>query len=363
VLFEKEADAELPIASLTKIMTALLVLEATGAGDVVTVSELAAAQPGSETGLVPGERIRVRQLMYGLLLQSGNDSAVALAEHVSGSVEEFVQDMNARAEELKLRGTEFASPSGLDDRGRSTARELATLTRYLYRVFPRDEADVSFPAVVRTKFHTIPAGAAPARHIQNRNVLLWLYPGAIGVKTGSTPGSGESVVAVAEREGRRLIAVVLGAPKDQFSPAAALLDYGFHAFEEDVLVAQGEEFQATDAAGTTLPVLAERGLYRLVPVGESPSVSEEVRLLVDDLAGARVGDRVAKLVLTVDGQASGGVPLVVSEIPAATPEPGPRAGQGPGSGGTPGWAYVAGGVALIVLAVAMAFRAFVRRRP
>ena len=136
VLFERSADERRPIASVTKIVTALLVLERTSPQDLVTVSSAAAGDGRtagiSELGLQTGERIRVDDLLSALLLQSANDAAIALAEHVSGSVEGFVQDMNERVRELGLTGSSFASPNGLDDRGYSTARDLVAITRAAY---------------------------------------------------------------------------------------------------------------------------------------------------------------------------------------------------------------------------------------
>ncbi|MGZ4109838.1 MAG: D-alanyl-D-alanine carboxypeptidase family protein, partial [Actinomycetota bacterium] len=174
VLFSSNGDDQRPIASLTKLMTAVLVLRRAELDDVVTVSEAASTDVGgvgiSELGLESGERISVRQLLYALLLQSANDAAVALAEDVSGSVERFVKAMNAQARRLGLRHTRFFSPNGLDDRGYSTALDLARLARVAF-------AMPDFERVATTKFHEIRAPSGPPREIQNRNVLLWLYKG------------------------------------------------------------------------------------------------------------------------------------------------------------------------------------------
>ena len=205
VLFAKNADAPRPVASLTKIMTALLALSHSRPEERVTVSSLAAGQSGSVLGLRVGERITVSELMYALLLQSSNDAAVALAEHAGGTLGRFVEMMNEEAARLGLTRTRFYSASGLDDRGRSSARDLATLTRAAY-------ADPLFEQIAATKFHTVPSPSGKPRRIQNRNILLWLYPGAIGVKTGFTTPSGHCLVATADHDGVRLLAVALGAP-------------------------------------------------------------------------------------------------------------------------------------------------------
>ncbi len=194
VLFGQRPSTPRPIASLTKIMTALLVLERSPLTGEVTVSRNAATTPPSDLGLKAGERISVRDLLYGLLLGSANDAAVALAEHVGSSIGGFVTMMNARARQLGMRHTRFRSPNGLDDRGYSTALDLATLTRAVYQ-------HRAFESIVAAKFHTIPGPGTKVRRVQNRNALLWLYPGAIGVKTGFTTPAGHCLVAVSRSSG------------------------------------------------------------------------------------------------------------------------------------------------------------------
>ncbi len=318
VLFERGGGTRRPIASLTKIMTALLVLERARLGEEVVVSERAAAPDGnlgqSELGLEPGERVSVGDLLHALLLRSANDAALALAEHVAGSVERFVRLMNARARALGMRSTEFRSPSGLDDRGTSTALDLARLTRAAYR-------DPRFARIVAERFHEIPAPGGGVRRIQNRNVLLWLYPGAVGVKTGYTGAAGYCVVAAAEREGLRLVAVVLGAPTEAFSDAAALLDHGFFAYERRALVRAGERLGWADLVGGRVPVAAGASLEALVPraAGSGPSAS----IRVDPAAAfppAR-GARVGTVVFRLAGMTLGSVPLVVAEVPPPPPPP------------------------------------------
>jgi D-alanyl-D-alanine carboxypeptidase (penicillin-binding protein 5/6) len=293
------------VASLTKIMTALLVLERTRITDVVTVGPAAASQSGSVLGLDEDERITVRHLLYGLLLQSSNDAAVALAEHVSGSVGRFVDLMNERAQELGLRRTRFRSPNGLDDRGRSTALDLAALTR-------RALANPTFSEIVRTRFHTIPAPSGPSRRIQNRNALLWLYPDAIGVKTGFTTPAGHCLVAAAERRGLRLLAVVLGEPTDTFSDGAALLDHGFTAFTKTGLVRMGEGLGPVDVRGRPVPGLAGRDLVALVRQRDLPRIGRTVTPLPGLRAPVLAGQTVGRLTLTVDDRVVGEVPVVAA---------------------------------------------------
>lgn len=330
VLYEKAADEPRPVASLTKIATALLVMERTRPQDLVTVSAQAAGDGRtagiSELGLIPGERITVGSLLYALLLQSANDAAVALAEHVSGSVDAFVRAMNARVHRLGATRTRFASPNGLDDSGFSTARDLLLITRAAYR-------QPGFASIVATRFREIPAPEGlPARTIQNRNVLLWLYPGAVGVKTGFTSRAGYCVVAVAERGGVRLAAIVLGAPADAFSDAAALLDHGFFAFERREVIASGEPLGTVEISGRTVPVASGGSLVALVPRG-----AEATRRVAVDPGAAfppLPGQVVGTVTVSVPDLRVGRVPLVVASVP---PPPLP-----PASG--PWWARAAASV-------------------
>ncbi|MGH2997169.1 MAG: D-alanyl-D-alanine carboxypeptidase family protein, partial [Gaiellaceae bacterium] len=317
VLFDLDRHERRPIASLTKIMTALLVVERAGLTDVVTVSEGAASGQVSGIsglGLEPGERIRVNELLYALLLQSANDAALALAEHVSGSVDAFVEAMNARAEQLGMTRTMFASPNGLDDTGYSSAGDLVRLTRAALR-------SRGFASVVATRFHTVESLDAEPRIVQNRNVLLWLYLGAIGVKTGFTSPAGFCVVAGAQRGDERLLAVVLGEPGEPFSDAASLLNYGFEAFERRMLIQAGESLESVDVGGRSVSVRAGGSLRGLVPV--EGTVSKAV-VLEDHLAypPAR-SEEIGVVRISSGSKVLGQVPLVVSGVPAPPPpEPG-----------------------------------------
>ncbi|MEO8424292.1 MAG: D-alanyl-D-alanine carboxypeptidase family protein [Actinomycetota bacterium] len=317
VLFAKDPDTQRPIASLTKIMTGLLVLEDSDPADIVTVAPDAVIpeddRPGvSALGLEDGERISVEHLLFALLLQSANDAAVALADHVSGSETRFVRDMNARAAALGMRRTRFRSPNGLDDRGYSTARDLMTLTRTAMAI-------PMFGDTVAARFHTIPAPDGDPRRIQNRDALLWLYEGATGVKTGYTSRAGYCVVATAERDGRRLIAVVLGAPGDAFSDAAALMDHGFTAFADHRFATAGEPGGVVTLPGGSVTVEVGADLSALVPIASLAAVREQV--FVDPSAAypPAPGERVARLKITLPGLTVGRVPLVVSSVPPPPP--------------------------------------------
>jgi len=309
VLFARGAGVHRPIASVTKIITALLVLERLPLSATITASPRAAAEPGATLGLEPGERMRVRDGLYALLLASADDVAVALAERVSRSVGAFVDLMNRRAAELGLRHSKFASPDGYDSAGFSTARDVASLARTAM-------ANPTFAAIVRTKRASVRSRTGPLRVVQNRNVLLWLYRGAIGVKTGHTSAAGHCVVAAAERDGVRLLAVVLGAPEDAFSDAAALLNHGFAAFRRSTLAAQGGRLGTLSVGGRPVPVLVGATLTALVPR------SARVRLVLREAPGLTApiaaGVRVGTLTAYAGSHLLGSVPAVAGRAPPAT---------------------------------------------
>jgi serine-type D-Ala-D-Ala carboxypeptidase (penicillin-binding protein 5/6) len=272
VLVQTAAHDAVPIASLTKVMTALLVIERErGHLDrVVRVDPDAVFGRGdfgasSSLGLSAGERVSVRGLLGGLLLGSANDAAEALAIEESGSEARFVDDMNARARELGMRDTRFTSPHGLDDRGRSSAADLSVLLRAAL-----DEP--AFRQLVGRRSVTIRSTRVRRRTIQNRNVMLWLYPGATGVKTGSTAGAGFCLIATARRDGRELAVVVLGGRNEVFSDAAALLNHGFAAYQLRTLVVEGEALGSLAVRGGTVPVVAGEALAVLVREGDEGRV-------------------------------------------------------------------------------------------
>ncbi len=330
ILYREGANVRRPVASLTKIMTALLTLERSDPADAVTVDPRAVFERGDNgasatIGLRAGERLSVGDLLAGLLLGSANDAAVALAIHEAGSEEEFVRLMNRKAARLGMRDTRFSSSSGLDDRGRSTAADLFKLVRAA-------DALPAFDELTSSRFRSIPAPRGPDRRIQNRDVLLWLYPGAFGTKTGSTAGAGFCVVGSAERDGRRLTAIVLGAPDEPFSDAAALLDYGFEGFTDRTLLREGDALGSVPIRGGTVPVVAGRTLERLVPTAAIDRT--RTTLLVDGRVAfpPAAGQRIGSVRVGVPGLPIGVVPLVVPAVPP------------PPTASGPWWARAAGAV-------------------
>ena len=317
VLYEKAARTRRPIASVTKIMTALVVLERLDPSATVTAGPDAARAGGARLGLRAGERITVRNLLYALLLSSANDAAVALSDAVAGSVPAFVRLMDRRAGALGLRDTLFTSPSGLDDAGYSSASDLIALTREAY-------ARPLFTAIVRTKFWDVPAPSGPARHLENRNALLWLYPGAVGVKTGSTARAGHCLVAAAGGNGRRVAAVVLGAPVEAFDDAASLLNFGLLEFSRTVVVSRGETIGAIGVDGVTIPVVAAGDLITLVRKDLSGTIERRLRPVAGLALPIRAGDRIGTDEIRVEGRVIGLVPALaaISAPPSgAAPSP------------------------------------------
>ena len=230
VLYEKNADARRPIASITKVMTLLLIFEALEAGkisldDFVPVSEHAYHMGGSQIWLEPGEEMTLNDMLKAICISSANDAAVAVAEYVGGSEPAFAEMMNARAAELGMTNTHFVNACGLDEPEHlSTARDVAAMSRemLLHHTEVRDYCSIWMD--------TLRGGAT---QLVNTNKLLKSYSGITGLKTGTTGKAGVCISASAERDGLRLIAVVLGAAsgKERFQAASTLLDYGFSHFE------------------------------------------------------------------------------------------------------------------------------------
>lgn len=294
VLYEKNADARRPIASITKVMTLLLTFEALETGkisldDFVPVSEHAYHMGGSQIWLEPGEEMTLNDMLKAICISSANDAAVAVAEYVGGSEPAFAEMMNARAAELGMTNTHFVNACGLDEPEHlSTARDVAAMSRemLLHHTEVRDYCSIWMD--------TLRGGAT---QLVNTNKLLKSYSGITGLKTGTTGKAGVCISASAERDGLRLIAVVLGAAsgKERFQAASTLLDYGFSHFES-----AAAELPAD--APLSLPV--ERGtaesvalIYTapercLMPKGESSTLQVALNLPQKLAAPIRAGETI-----------------------------------------------------------------------
>lgn len=233
VLYEKNADRLLPIASTTKIMTCLLALENSSPDEAVTAGKNASGVTGSSIYLSEGETLSMSDMLYGLMLRSGNDCAVAIAEHISGSQAAFAEMMNERAAEIGAYAY-FTTPNGLDEGGNgASARGIALIAREAMR-------NQVFREIVSTERKTIPwPGNRYSRVLTNKNKLLSDYEGALGIKTGYTSKAGRCLVFAAERDGMLLIGALIRCP-EWFSQAKSLLDFGFDNYRMVSLPGEGE---------------------------------------------------------------------------------------------------------------------------
>lgn len=226
MIIGKNEDVKSAMASTTKIMTTIVILEKADLNEKVTVSAKAGGTGGSRLGLKRGDKASVRDLLYGLMLRSGNDAAVALAEHVGGSVKGFAELMNEKAIELGLTNTHFVTPHGLDDANHyTTALELAKLTDYAMD-------NETFAKIVGTKSTTIYINNQP-RQINNTNELLGVLNGVVGVKTGFTNNAGRCLVTETKRNNMDIITIVLGADtkKDRTKDSVNLIEYTFSKYK------------------------------------------------------------------------------------------------------------------------------------
>ena len=309
VLWEKNSQAKSLIASTTKIMTALVVLENAPLDEIVTVSAEAVGVEGSSMYLTAGEELTVEDLLYGLMLLSGNDAAEALAYHVSGSIEAFAELMNRKADVLGLRNTRFANPHGLDSEDNySNASDMARLAAYALQ-------NEHFRRIVSSQSYS-----CGTRRMTNHNKLLWDYEGAVGVKTGYTKKAGRILVGAAEKNGRQLISVTISAP-DDWKDHRAMLDLGFSKYTcREVLT-----------AGTPVAELAiMNGLSDSVSLIPSESIScymledetVECQLFIPPFVYAPLdaGARMGSIKILVSGLEIGEVDLVtecaIGEIPS-----------------------------------------------
>jgi D-alanyl-D-alanine carboxypeptidase (penicillin-binding protein 5/6) len=313
-MYGKRAARPRPIASATKLMTALLTLERTELDDVFPAAPYAASPVESQIGLEPGERMTVRDLLTALLLESANDAAVTLAEGVAGSREAFVREMNRRAVELGLRDTSYANPIGFDDPDNySSARDLARLAHRLLqnRVFAR---------IANLPTATLRSGARP-RTIDNRNGLVERYPFVSGVKTGHTMGAGYVLIGSGEARGARVITVTLGAPSEAARDAdtLALLRWGLEQFHRVRVLRPGRTLARVDVSyrDEDAELGAERPLTLVLRRGERTNTVVDAP---DELDGPlSAGERVGTVEVVRGGEVARRVPLVtLHEVPGAS---------------------------------------------
>ena len=304
VLLRCNENQPLPMASTTKVMTALIAIERGALDDVVTVSRNAYGVPGTSIYLGLGEQITLRDLLYGLMLASGNDAAVAIAEHIGGSVNGFLKLMNQRAAELGCVHTMFLSPNGLPVKGhQTTAYELALIAREAMR-------HPFFRELVSTRRASIPwEGRTYDRILNNKNRLLSEYDGATGIKTGYTKAAGRCLVFGARRDGLEVIGVVLNCG-DWFGEAKRLMDAGFARYYQFTAFSAGETVRVLpvkDGTQETVCVQALCDLCAPVPKGALPTLELELPAYVEAGAQGEIG--AARL--TLDGRTLASAPLAL----------------------------------------------------
>lgn len=316
VLYERNAHQRMSPASVTKIMTGLLVVENGNLNQTVEISKNAASTPESSVWLEEGEKITVCQLLYALMLNSANDASVALAESVAGSVEAFVELMNQRARELGMKNTNFRNPHGLEEDGHyTTAYDLGLLSReaMTYQTFSR---------VVATKTYKIPwANNDYERLLINKNRLLWRYDGAVGIKTGYTKKAGNCVVGAAQKGPLMLIAISLNSPT-VYPDLQALFDYGFANYHL-LTVKKAEELSVEVPVlnGREETVVAYPQTDLMVAVTDAEEAQTSYTVHIDDEITAPVneGQVVGHCTISVGGKEAGTIELIAGTSVAAKP--------------------------------------------
>lgn len=303
VLYENNADLRLSPASVTKVMTLLLVFEAINSGnlkydDILCVSENAASMGGSQIFLEPGEEMTVEELLKSVIIASANDAAVTLAEHVSGSEEEFVQRMNEKATELGMKNTNFENVTGLDDDTvdhMTTARDIAIMSRELLKHEKVTEYTTIWMDTIRNGEFGL----------TNTNRLIRFYRGITGLKTGSTSKAGFCVSASAKRENLHLIAVIMGAESsdNRNISASKLLDFGFSNYS--IYSEEPQKFENVKVYGGVADFVDVTYNKRdiLINKADNTKIQTKVEMLDYLNAPVKAGDSVGKILYTIDGEA------------------------------------------------------------
>lgn len=304
----QNTDTRLPMASTTKIMTGLIACESGKFDTVYTVPEEAVIVEGSSMGLKAGEKITLRDLTYGLLLESGNDAANTIAYCVSGSIPEFIKKMNAKAQELGLKNTHFITPSGLDDKEHyTTALDLARLGACAMK-------NKDFAKIVSTyKTRVTYSGIKDGRVLVNHNELLKTYDGAIGIKTGFTKKSGRCLVSCAQKNGVTLVAATLHSP-DDWNDHKELLNYGFSILKSYPLFSACPKIDEKVTGGREKHVSCtyNRSLSASLKDGEINRVKMEIKMPKSVRAPVNTGQKIGEILFTLDG-----IPVAKTDVVSA----------------------------------------------
>ena len=310
ILYQKDVDSLRYPASTTKIMTLLVALENGNLDDMVTVSANAAQTEGSSLWLEPGERMKLSDLLYGMMLVSGNDATVAVAEHIAGSVDAFAKMMTAKAHEIGAVHTSFVNSSGLPDPNHyTTARDLALIAAYGYK-------NPMFRQIVSTKEKQVPWAAKNYnRELFNENRMLWLYDGGNGVKTGYTDAAGRCLVSAANRNGVQLVSVVLDS-EFMWNDSIALLDYGFPQVQPVDVLKKGEVVKTVEVVSgkkSSLDLKADAPIRIPVVDGERSKFKTIVEVPNQVSASIHQGDPVGRVKIMYEDREVAAANLVAAE--------------------------------------------------
>lgn len=304
LIFEKNAYERLPMASTTKIMTAVVALENSEADEVVEISKNAETQEGSRAYVTAGEKIYMGDLLYGLMLNSGNDAAVAVAEHIAGSVGEFSDMMNAKARAIGANDTSFANPSGLEDEAHfTTAHDLALITRYALK-------KPDFSEIVSTKsILKHPINSDKELWFINHNKLLKSYEGCIGVKTGYTKTAGRCLVSAASRGGMTFIAVTLNDGND-WKEHKEMLDFAFDKYSPRELIKKGEPVKTVSSDGKDYSLVTADSFVMPFDEGKMKEINISPHITDNTAIPINAGEKVGYMEITYGGEKIGSVDII-----------------------------------------------------
>lgn len=302
ILYADNADMQMCIASTTKIMTALVVLESADPEELVEIKPEYTNIEGSSIYLRAGEKLTVRTLLYGMLLESGNDAAVALACHVAGSVDAFADQMNEKVRTLGLKNTSFRNPNGLDEEGHySSAGDLAQIMAAAMR-------NETFAELVSTRSITV-----GERTFSNHNKLLWNCDGVVGGKTGYTKQAGRTLVSCAERDGMQMICVTLNDPAD-WKDHSALYDWGYDCYRFVELLSREEEYcrlPVISGTAETVGVCAAEDVRALLSTEQTAEMTVDLPRFV--YADISIGGTAGYVTVSVDGAPVKKIRLIYTE--------------------------------------------------
>ncbi len=306
VICEKNAYTKMGMASTTKIMTAIIALEKGNLTDIVTVDKRAVGVEGSSLYLSEGDTLSLKNLLYGMMLRSGNDGATAVALHFAPSVEEFSKMMNEKAAELGLSDTNFKNPHGLYEEGHyTTAYDLAQITRYGFTL-------PEFAEIVKCWAYNIDENIETKR-VVNNNKLLNMYDGADGVKTGFTPETGRTLVGSATRDGMRVITVTLN-DKEDWNDHMAMFDYAFSKYKSLSLAEKGKGYGCVPVkGGKDIEIACVAKDDFAVMVEKDATISVDIKTEEEIKAPIKKGQVLGKAIFTINGENIGEMELVAPE--------------------------------------------------